>query len=116
MVHIIDFGLARPYRMPDPPHKHIPYREHISVTGTARFSSINGHLGREQSRRDDLEAIVYMLIFFVVGILPWQSLKKTKNRADKHRVLAQKKKDHARSLCESLPQEFATALEYCKKL
>ena len=74
IVHVVDFGLCRKYRDPKT-HQHIPYKQNKMMTGTVRYSSINTHFGFQQSRRDDLEAIGYIFIYFLKGSLPWQGIK-----------------------------------------
>lgn len=87
-VHIIDFGLAKKYR--DVISGHIPFSHTKYLTGTARFASLNSHRGLELSRRDDLEAIGNMVLYFILGSLPWQNIKSSE-RSEKHQLIGDMK-------------------------
>jgi casein kinase 1 len=111
-IHIVDFGMAKEYR--DPKTKqHIPYREGKSLSGTARYMSVNTHLGREQSRRDDLEALGYVFLYFLNGRLPWQGIKAPTNKEDI--IEKMKQRTTIENLCKGFP-EFASYLEYVRSL
>jgi serine/threonine protein kinase len=109
-IYLIDFGLSKRFRDPKT-GEHIPYKDNKLLTGTARFSSIYTHLGIEQSRRDDLEGIIYTLIYFYKGSLPWQNINNCNEK-----ILEKKINISIDSLCEGMPIEFNDLLSYVRSL
>lgn len=114
-LYIIDFGLAKIYRNAKT-HRHIMYRENKSLTGTARYASINTHLGIEQSRRDDLESVGYVLIYFLKGRLPWQGLVSDKKHHKYDRIKDKKLSTSVAGLCKELPYEFELYMNTVRSL
>ncbi len=113
-VYIIDFGLAKYYI--NEKGEHIPFRDGKSLTGTARYASLNTHKGHEQSRRDDLESIGHVLLYMLRGSLPWQGLPcRTKN--EKYALIKKKKLEMPlEDLCKGYPHEFREFMQYCRGL
>mmetsp|Transcript_77331 Transcript_77331/g.165821 ORF Transcript_77331/g.165821 Transcript_77331/m.165821 type:complete len:344 (+) Transcript_77331:135-1166(+) len=105
-LYLIDFGLSKKYWE----GKHVQMKSKLSLTGTARYASINAHKGIEQSRRDDLEAIGHMLMYFVRGSLPWSGLQ-AKTQEEKYRKIREKKEEVALDdLCGDYPTAFKVYL------
>ncbi|CAJ0948937.1 unnamed protein product, partial [Mesorhabditis belari] len=115
LVYIIDFGLAKKYRE-SKTQQHIPYRENKNLTGTARYASVNTHRGIEQSRRDDLESLGYVLMYFNRGTLPWQGLKAATKRQKYDKISEKKISTSVDELCFRHPEAFAQYLRYCRAL
>jgi len=112
-LFLIDFGLAKKYAKNG---KHIDFKENKDLLGTAKYASISTHLGYEQSRRDDLEALAYVLIYFLRGSLPWQNMN-GKDKFEKYSNIKEKKINVSdEELCKGLPHEFLEYLKYCKNL
>ena len=115
IVYIIDFGLAKRFRDPKT-GMHIPYRDGKTFTGTARYASLYTHLGIEQSRRDDLESLVYSLIYFSNGYLPWQGIREKKKEIKYQRIFEKKINTSVENICKNLPEEFIKFLQYVRDL
>ena len=113
-VFIIDFGLAKKFMSST--GVHIKYREGKSLTGTARYASINTHIGIEQSRRDDLEGLGYVLLYFLRGSLPWQGLKARDVKEKYERIKEKKIMTKIEDLCKGYADEFAQYCNYCRSL
>eukprot|EP00919_Chromeraceae_sp_WS-2016_P038176 GHVR01091173.1.p1 GENE.GHVR01091173.1~~GHVR01091173.1.p1 ORF type:complete len:422 (+),score=81.96 GHVR01091173.1:78-1343(+) len=117
LVYMIDFGLCKRYRDGNT-HEHIPYRTGKSLTGTARYASIATHMGIEQARRDDLEALGYVLLYFVKGSLPWQGLNADTKQDKYAKILDRKQRIPVETLCRNVPgeSEFREYLAYVRAL
>jgi serine/threonine protein kinase len=114
-VYIIDFGLSKMY-WDKTKEQHCTMKQKLSLTGTARYASINAHKGIEQSRRDDLEAIGHMWLYFLRGALPWSGLD-AKTQEEKYRKICEKKEQTKLSdLCATFPKAFEEHLTYARNL
>ncbi|KAL9260255.1 Casein kinase 1-like protein [Drosera capensis] len=144
-VYMIDFGLAKKYRDLQT-HRHIPYSyygsklkcllrndqwfmgalsirpiffslwENKSLTGTARYASVNTHRGIEQSRRDDMESLGYVLMYFLRGSLPWQGLTANTKKQKYENISEKKMMTPIEVLCKSYPPKFASYFHHCRSL
>ncbi len=115
VIYAIDFGLSKKYR-DSRTGLHIPYRDGKDLTGTARYASINTHLGVEQSRRDDIESIGYMMVYLMKGSLPWQG-KVNSNPKKKYDTIKKIKIERKLTdLCEGLPKECIQFIQYARDM
>ena len=125
LIYLIDFGLAKRYRDPDT-KVHIAFKTGKSLVGTARYASLNSHLGHELGRRDDLESIFYVILYFLKGSLPWQGLQGG-GKKDGYRAIKEAKETLTlEHICEGQPgtphkcsleiAEILDILKYSKEL
>ena len=115
VIYLIDFGLSKKFKS-DKTGNHLKFGFTGKLTGTVRFASANALRGGEQSRRDDLESIAYMIIFFMRGKLPWQGVTGTKKMERYLKIYKMKKNVTPEDLCKSLPPQMIQFMKYVKKL
>ena len=114
-IYIIDFGLSKNF-MNNNTFQHNDYKRCKQFTGSFRYCSIKNHKGIEQSRRDDLESIGYMLLYFLKGRLPWQGMIADSKKEKMKKIYNKKVDTDIKKLCKDCPEEFITYLKYCKRL
>ena len=113
-LYLADFGLAKRF-IAAGNGMHIPYRENKPFAGTACYASLGTHLGVQQSRRDDLESLMFILVYLMKRTLPWQ--RKYSSRTEKHNAIRmQKMLITPEELCAGLPRCFSKALSYIRSL
>lgn len=114
-LFVIDLGLAKEFRERDT-GAHIKYQTDKPLLGTGRYMSINAHKRHEQSRRDDLEAIGYLFMYFLNGRLPWMGIDADNNVQRNEMIREKKERIPLSELTNPHPHEFAFYLSYCRKL
>lgn len=115
IIYLIDFGLSKKYKS-STTGKHIKFTELKKFTGTILYASVNALRFKEQSRRDDLESIGYMLIHLMKGSLPWQRIKVNNKKESYLKISEIKKHINPEKLCENLPGEMIDYINYVRKL
>ena len=115
VLYLLDFGLAKQYRS-SKTLDHYPMKKNKKLTGTARYASINALRGCDQSRRDDLESVGYVLIYLLKGVLPWQGID-AKTKEEKYaKILYKKEITPPEELCCKFPNELVAYLKYTQNL
>lgn len=112
-LYVMDFGLSKKWCVN---RDHIEFKTNRSMIGTARYASLNIHLGTEPSRRDDMESVGYMLVYLIKGSLPWQGLKKKTKENPMDKIGEKKMMVNLKTLCEGLPDCFYDYINYTRNL
>jgi serine/threonine protein kinase len=115
VLHLIDFGLSCRY-CDQRTSLHCAYGNSDRIVGTARYISVNAHLGVRSSRRDDLESIGYIIVWLLKGRLPWQGVAGESRAAKYHAIGRMKMTTPLRVICDGLPDEFGLFLEHVRGL
>eukprot|EP00930_Biecheleria_cincta_P038688 TRINITY_DN26572_c0_g1_i1.p1 TRINITY_DN26572_c0_g1~~TRINITY_DN26572_c0_g1_i1.p1 ORF type:complete len:536 (-),score=78.99 TRINITY_DN26572_c0_g1_i1:20-1594(-) len=113
-VYLVDFGLAKKYLCQD--GSHVACAQKHSLTGTARYVSLNVHQGLEPSRRDDVGSVGYLLVYLFLGELPWQGIGGKSKKVRRKQIQIRKEQTSHRDLCKGMPEQFVAYLRACDSL
>uniref|UniRef100_A0A7S4VP20 Casein kinase I n=1 Tax=Alexandrium monilatum TaxID=311494 RepID=A0A7S4VP20_9DINO len=111
-LYLIDFGLSKKYYE----RRHAHMRTRLNLTGTARYASLNAHRGVEQSRRDDFESIGHMLMYLLIGLLPWSGLEARTKKEKYQKIMEKKESTRLSDLCQGFPKAFELYLHRCRRM
>ena len=114
VIYIQNFYLCEKYRS-SKTNLHAKFKYTKEIVGTERYGSINALRGLRQGRRDDLESLCYMLIYFFLGKLPWQGISADSD-TEKHEKLLKEKKSFKIENYKQIPKDFYTLFNYVKNL
>ena len=107
---LIDYGLAKRFAIPET-NSHAEYCDNKALKGTVRYISINTHLGVDQSRRDDMQSIGYILVYLALGRLPWQNVLRSQDRQEGYKkVMMLKMSNTFEDITEGIPEPLRTCL------
>lgn len=110
-LFLIDYGLAKTFVESDN-KTHSPFTQKKNLKGTVRYASINTHLGIDQSRRDDLQSLVFILVYMSLGKLPWQNLMKSKDKKEGyHQIMIKKMSTPIEELVKDIPEPLQSAIK-----
>jgi|Transcript_79476 serine/threonine protein kinase len=115
IVYLVDYGLAKRFRN-STTMRHISPKDGKPFLGTARYASINAHEGKEQSRRDDMESLGYILVYFYKGSLPWQGMDGLTQRQKYEKIKERKQSMTIDELMSDMPEEFRLYMLHIKAL
>jgi serine/threonine protein kinase len=115
IIHLIDFGVTKQY-CDYQTRVHRPYRKSTGIVGTVLYKSFNTHRNIEESRRDDLESLGFVLMYFLRGSLPWEGVWARTSNLRYEYTVGRKMAVTLESLCEGYPKEFLVYFKYCRSL
>lgn len=114
VIYLQNFYLCEKYKS-SKTNQHAKFKYTKEIVGTERYGSINALRGLRQGRRDDLESLCYMLIYFFLGKLPWQGIS-ADSETERHEKLLKEKKSFKIENYKQIPKDFCTLFKYVKNL